>query len=836
MLDDLELLRKYAAESSDDAFRTVLERHIGLVHSAALRQVSDSHLAEEVTQAVFVILARKAGSLSSGTLLAGWLFRTTRFVAARAVRDRQLRQLREQEAAHMEHCLSAPANDMAWEDVAPVLDEAMAKLGETDRHAVLLRFFEKKELKEVGRALGSSEDAAKKRVARALDKLRTFLVRRGIMLSSAALAGALVENSVHAAPAALSASTLAIVTAKAGAATTIALVQGAIKAMFYAKLKMGALAATVFLAVLGGGIGMTSLFKPKQKAQVQKGQFITFSLEKFDGKLFASYAPGSSDWTLVPIGNLNFGGVPFHLTTKLQLQGNSDSKDGRYYPSRVIGVPVHERLARLHLLHTANIPGTEGRPVAALRFNYAGGKTHTLFVVYGVHTRDWWKFAAVERISAVTDTNTSIAWTGRSDPDPYKADHRFFQTVFELPASQQPVETIDAFSLFDDSSFIILAMTGEPPGSGTRGAALASADASEYRGELQVKATDLAGNVAGGVMVRGLAVNDVGRPTTLGKMDDAFGEAGVVNVDFPAGTRELRLCVSATNHGVAEFTLQIEPGQSFPRELAARLEPGLRIGGAVLDLEGRPIEKAKLELFRTAPNIKGRLLYSRLAETRSDSQGSWGVQEVPPSLDGLVLQITHSNFKSNKFDLGDSNVIGRDALLASRAEIKLAPFTAAKGSRQSAQPQSSVPVTLYPERVPVPSPRVQEAHEACRGGNVTRLKEILDEHPEYLNQFIAQNTATLLHSAAHNAQLEVVEELLRRKAEVNVRNTAGTTPLHDCASKGTEKIATLLLEAGADVTLSNNAGFTPIEWAAQRNRPEMEKFLREHVARKSAGK
>lgn len=116
------------------------------------------------------------------------------------------------------------------------------------------------------------------------------------------------------------------------------------------------------------------------------------------------------------------------------------------------------------------------------------------------------------------------------------------------------------------------------------------------------------------------------------------------------------------------------------------------------------------------------------------------------------------------------------------------------------------------------------------------LKRILDEHPEYLNQFIAQNTATLLHSAVHNVQLEVVEELLRRKAEVNVRNTAGTTPLHDCASKGTEAIATLLLEAGADLTLRNNAGFTPIEWAGQRNRPDMEKFLRNYTARESAGK
>src|SRR5688572_7340915 len=102
MVHDVELLRSYAAEGSEEAFRTLLQRHAGLVYSAALRQVCDAHLAEEVTQAVFVVLARKADKLRSGTVLAGWLFRTTRFVALRAMRDQQLRQRREQEAAQME--------------------------------------------------------------------------------------------------------------------------------------------------------------------------------------------------------------------------------------------------------------------------------------------------------------------------------------------------------------------------------------------------------------------------------------------------------------------------------------------------------------------------------------------------------------------------------------------------------------------------------------------------------------------------------------------------------------------------------------------------------------
>src|SRR3954466_3023420 len=131
MVDDLTLLRVYGAEKSEEAFRTVVERYVALVYSAALRQTRDPHLAEEVTQAVFIVLARKAGSLRPGTILAGWLFRTTRFAAARAMRSEHRRRVREQEAAHMN---TETGEDNAWEEIAPVLDEGLAKLGETERH------------------------------------------------------------------------------------------------------------------------------------------------------------------------------------------------------------------------------------------------------------------------------------------------------------------------------------------------------------------------------------------------------------------------------------------------------------------------------------------------------------------------------------------------------------------------------------------------------------------------------------------------------------------------------------------------------------------------------
>jgi RNA polymerase sigma factor (sigma-70 family) len=252
MTDDLELLRAYADDGAEDAFRTVVERNLGLVYSSALRQVSDPHLAQEVTQAVFLILARKAGSLRPATVLAGWLFRTTRFAASQALRAARRRQHYEQEAAKMLSTTTAPASEAAWDDVAPFLDEAMASLGTTDRHAILLRFFERKEMKEVGGAIGATEDAAKKRVTRALDKIRAFLGRRGIALSVAALGSALTANAVQAAPPTVSQSITAALAANGVTATTT-LVTLTMKAIFYARLKFAATLAALLLIAGGAG-------------------------------------------------------------------------------------------------------------------------------------------------------------------------------------------------------------------------------------------------------------------------------------------------------------------------------------------------------------------------------------------------------------------------------------------------------------------------------------------------------------------------------------------------------------------------------------------------------
>src|SRR6266550_5506040 len=170
-MDDWQLLQNYVERESETAFRTLANRYVNLVFSVALRQVRDAQLAEEVAQAVFILLARKARGFRQDVVLSGWLFRTTRFVASRAVRAEQRRQRREQEAFAMQQLTTA---DDAWKRVSPALDEALEHLGETERNAVLLRFFNDRNHRETAAALGISEEAAKKRVTRGLDKLRDF--------------------------------------------------------------------------------------------------------------------------------------------------------------------------------------------------------------------------------------------------------------------------------------------------------------------------------------------------------------------------------------------------------------------------------------------------------------------------------------------------------------------------------------------------------------------------------------------------------------------------------------------------------------------------------------
>jgi RNA polymerase sigma factor (sigma-70 family) len=249
MSADMALMREYAQSNSEQAFATLVSKHVNLVYSVALRQVHDPHLAEEITQAVFIILVRKAKSLSPKTILSGWLCRTTRNVSADTLKIQRRRQFREREA-QMQSTLNQPDSD-AWQHIAPLLDEALNCLGTKEHDAVVLRFFDGKELKQVGVAMGTTEDGARMRVNRGLEKLREFFTKRGITLSATAIAGAVAANSVQAAPAGLAAT----ITAAAFSGTTIttAAVIAATKGIVMTTLQK-TLITTALAAVVGIGI------------------------------------------------------------------------------------------------------------------------------------------------------------------------------------------------------------------------------------------------------------------------------------------------------------------------------------------------------------------------------------------------------------------------------------------------------------------------------------------------------------------------------------------------------------------------------------------------------
>jgi len=260
---DMDLVREYVRNHSESAFTELVGRHVNLVYSVALRYAGQESDAQDIAQAVFITLARKAAGLRPNTILAGWLYETTRFTAARWQRGNARRLVREQEA-YM-HSVE-PDSPEVWQQLAPLLEVAMSQLAERDRTLLALRFYENKTGPEAAALMRIGEDTAYKRTARALEKLRACFGKHGIALSGTAIAGIISTHSIQVAPPALS-KTIAITALAKSAATgtsSLALMKGALNIMTWSNSKAAIIAG---LAVLMVGATVTvsihEIRKPK---------------------------------------------------------------------------------------------------------------------------------------------------------------------------------------------------------------------------------------------------------------------------------------------------------------------------------------------------------------------------------------------------------------------------------------------------------------------------------------------------------------------------------------------------------------------------------------------
>ena len=464
------LVADFNARRNQDAFAALVRQHINLVYATALRQVGDSGAAEEIAQNVFVVLAQSCGKLGSHPTIAGWLYHTTLNKSREWLRSELRRRHREQVAVNLE--LANAEGESVWSPLVPLLDEALLKLSEPDRLAVILHYMEGRAYHEVGSILGISEDGARKRVSRCLDELARFFRHHGFALPLPAAPAGLAATAASAALAAAHA---------AASASTLTLIKGALNIMAWAKTKT-AIVVGAGLLLAAGTTTLIVFQKPIEHSFTLAGgrrDIANHIAEPLDltahytsyFNQIAQYSQSSrySIWQSVPHGFQVFDHVPLQIDGMFCLWGGQNAAGGLIFPEHVLGIEVNQKFETLYVYHGAFFPSPDNTPVCEVVFHYEDGSTTTNQLFYGSDIVEWaaksGKKANIPRgphaktANDPTGPDSKAAWVGGTFDIGKNRPVRFCLTAIANSQPSLEVTSMDWYSCKNKTSACIMAMT-----------------------------------------------------------------------------------------------------------------------------------------------------------------------------------------------------------------------------------------------------------------------------------------------------------------------------------------------------------------------------------------
>jgi RNA polymerase sigma factor (sigma-70 family) len=479
---DKQWIAEYDARRSEEAFAALVRQHINLVFGTAFRQVGNRSAAEEITQNVFVALAQSSGKLRSHPTIGGWLHQTTLNKSRDWLRSELRRRNREQVAVSRE--LVAAEGDSVWSALVPMLDEALLRLRDPDRLAVIMHFMEGQTYQQVASALGVGEDAARKRVSRSLDQLTQFFRSRGFATPSLTAGAPLFTLSAHAAPTGLASSaTSAALSVAHSAASTSTFIKGALKIMAWTKTKTGLVsgacvllaASTATLIVLQEPIQHNIALAAGRRAiadhtatPINLTAHYTEPVSFFN-QITEYPVSGAGPVPVAPVGFQVFDGVPLQIDGAFFLWGRQNAAGGLVFPEKALGIEVNQKFQTLYVYNTAWFPSPDNTPVCQVVFHYDDGSMATNQLLYGSDIVEWAANSAkkantptgpkFKTMNDPTGPNSKAVWVGGTRSLGQNRPVRFCLTAIANPHPSLTVTSMDWFTCRSQTSACIIAMT-----------------------------------------------------------------------------------------------------------------------------------------------------------------------------------------------------------------------------------------------------------------------------------------------------------------------------------------------------------------------------------------